>query len=51
LATKDQAFVWLEKAQSEKSNNLGYIKVDHLLDGLHTDYRYLAMLKKMGLPQ
>jgi tetratricopeptide (TPR) repeat protein len=51
LGDKDQTFAWLEKAYSEKSNRLGYLKVLHQLDGLHSDPRYVALLKKMGLPQ
>ena len=51
LGDKDQAFAWLEKAYPEKSNSLEYIKVDHRADGLHSDPRYAALLKKMGLPQ
>jgi hypothetical protein len=51
VGDKDQAFAWLDKAYSEKSNGLGYIKIVHQLDGLHSDPRYVALLKKMGLPQ
>jgi len=47
----DQAFAWLEKAYLEKSNSLSYIKVIHQLDGLHSDPRYAALLKKMNLPE
>jgi hypothetical protein len=50
LGEKDQAFTWLEKAYSEKSNAIGYIKVMHRMDGLRSDPRYTALLKKMGLP-
>jgi serine/threonine protein kinase/tetratricopeptide (TPR) repeat protein len=48
---KDQAFAWLEKAYSEKSDGLGYIKLNSELDSLRSDPRYVALLKKMGLPQ
>jgi len=51
LGDRDQAFAWLEKAYLEKSNNISYIKATHQLDGLHSDPRYAALLKKMGLPQ
>jgi serine/threonine protein kinase/tetratricopeptide (TPR) repeat protein len=51
LGDNDQAFSWLEKAYSEKSNFIGYIKVNHALDGLHSDPRYADLLKRMGLPQ
>jgi serine/threonine protein kinase/tetratricopeptide (TPR) repeat protein len=51
LNDKDQAFTWLEKAYSEKSDLLGFIKVAPELDRLHSDPRYVALLKKMNLPQ
>jgi eukaryotic-like serine/threonine-protein kinase len=51
LGDKDQAFTWLERAYAEKSNGLGYVKVDRQLDGLHSDPRYATFLKKMNLPQ
>ena len=51
LGKKDEAFAWLDKAYAEKSNSLAYIKVIPQFDGLQTDPRYAALLKKMGLPQ
>ena len=51
MGDKDQAFAWLDKAYAEKSNALGYIKSVPELDGLHSDPRYIALLKKMGLQQ
>ena len=51
VGDRDQAFAWLQKAYLEKSNNLSYIKVMPQLDGLRSDPRYAALLKKMGLPQ
>ena len=51
LGDKDQAFVWLEKAYSEKSDAISYIKADPDADSLRSDPRYAALLKKMGLPQ
>jgi tetratricopeptide (TPR) repeat protein len=51
VGDKDQAFAWLDKAYAEESNGLGYIKAWQQLDGLHSDPRYVALLKKMGLPQ
>ena len=48
---KDQAFTWLEKAYAEKSDRLGWVKVDLRANSLHSDPRYAALLKKMGLPQ
>jgi TolB-like protein/Tfp pilus assembly protein PilF len=51
VGDKDQAFAWLDKAYAEKSNALGYIRSVPELDGLRSDPRYTALLKKMGLPQ
>jgi eukaryotic-like serine/threonine-protein kinase len=51
LGEKDQAFLWLEKGYAEKSDLSGYLKVDWRADGLRSDPRYAALLKKMGLPQ
>jgi serine/threonine protein kinase/Tfp pilus assembly protein PilF len=51
LGEKDQAFAWLEKAYSEKSDRISYIKEDNDADSLRSDPRYVALLKKMGLPQ
>jgi serine/threonine protein kinase/Tfp pilus assembly protein PilF len=51
VGDKNQAFLWIEKACAEKSNRVAWIKVDHRADNLHSDPRYTALLKKMGLPQ
>ena len=51
LDDKDQAFAFLEKAYVEKSDLAGYIKNIAALDKWHSDPRYVALLKKMGLPQ
>lgn len=51
LGDKDQAFVWLDKGYAEKSNLMVWIKVVPELDGLRSDPRYIALAKKIGLPQ
>ena len=51
LGDKDQAIAWLEKGYAEKSNLMVWIKVVPELDSLHSDPRYIALLKKIGLPQ
>ena len=48
---KDQAFAWLEKGYKEKSEAMQYVKTAHPLDSLHSDPRYIDLLKRMGLPQ
>jgi serine/threonine-protein kinase len=49
LGNKDKAFDWLEKGYKEQNSNLGYLKVDPMWDNLHSDPRYTAMLKRIGL--
>ncbi len=50
LGDNDQAFQWLEKAYREHVISLFWLKVDPRYDGLRSDRRYTALLKKMGLP-
>jgi serine/threonine protein kinase/tetratricopeptide (TPR) repeat protein len=49
LGDKGKAFEWLEKGYEEHNSNLQYLKVDHEWDNLHSDPRYNALLKKIGL--
>ena len=51
LGDKDEAFVWLDKAYAEKSYGIQFIKVAKHAEGLRSDPRYAALLKKMGLSQ
>jgi TolB-like protein len=48
---KDKAFEWLERAYQQRDGGLSEIKVDLLLDHLHADPRFNALLKKMNLPE
>jgi serine/threonine protein kinase/Tfp pilus assembly protein PilF len=48
---KDQAFVWLEKAVAEKSDQIVWIKIEARAAGLRSDPRYAALLRKMGMPR
>jgi tetratricopeptide (TPR) repeat protein len=50
LGEKDQTFEWLSKALEERSGFLVYIKCDRRFDGLRSDPRYEALLKRVGLP-
>ena len=47
---KAQAFTWLEKAYSARSNSLTALKVDHVYDPLRGDPR-LQDLRRVGLLQ
>jgi tetratricopeptide (TPR) repeat protein len=48
---KENAFAWLEKAAAQKSAIFAYTKVDPSYDSVRSDPRFLALLKRMGLPQ
>jgi serine/threonine-protein kinase len=50
LGDNNQAFEWLNKAYEERSHFLVYIKCDRRFDGLRSDPRYEALLKRIGLP-
>ncbi|MBE3110809.1 MAG: hypothetical protein IMZ46_09920 [Acidobacteria bacterium] len=50
LGEKNQALEWLSKALEERSGFLVYIKCDRRFDGLRSDPRYEALLKRIGLP-
>jgi serine/threonine-protein kinase len=50
LDEKDLAFTWLEKAYEERSFLLSNIKAEPRMDSLHSDPRFQAMLRRIGLP-
>jgi TolB-like protein/Tfp pilus assembly protein PilF len=47
---RDAAFNWLERAHAQHDGVLVQLKFDPLLAQLHSDPRFAAMVKKMGLP-
>jgi len=49
LGEKDQAFAWLDKAAGERFAVLCSVKVDPVFDSLHSDPRFAALLRRMGL--
>jgi serine/threonine protein kinase len=49
LGKKERAFELLEKAYEGRSAYISLLKVDPLFDNLHSDQRYISLLKKMGL--
>ncbi len=49
LGDKNQAFEWLEKAFAAREGRMTLIKVDPLLDDLHSDPRFTDLLKRVGL--
>ena len=48
---KDKAFEWLERAYQQRDGGLSEVKVDLLLDRLHGDPRFKALLEKMNLTE
>jgi len=48
LGDKDRVFEWLEEAYQERAMPTE-LQVDPLWDGLRSDPRFTALLKKMGL--
>jgi len=49
LGQKDKALDWLEKSYEERYPGMAILKGDAHFDGLHSDLRFTALLKKMGL--
>jgi len=44
------AFAWLDKSLAVRDPSLTSIKTDFLLNSLHPDPRWNALLMKIGLP-
>jgi len=51
LGDKDQTFQWLEKSCQNREPRITRVKVDPLLDNLHSDPRFADVLQCVGLPQ
>ncbi len=49
LGDKSQAFHWLEKAVEERSEQLVYLKVEPMADGLRSDPRFREVLRRIGV--
>lgn len=50
LQDHDAAFEWLEKAYEQRDIQLVSLKVDPTLDGLRSDPRFTALVRRVGLP-
>lgn len=51
LGEQDRAFEWLEKAFTQRDDNLLYLKVDPVWDSLRSDPRFADLLQRVGFPQ
>jgi hypothetical protein len=51
LGQKDLAFEWLDKAVDERSAHVVFLNVDPWYDGLRSDPRFAAIVRRVGLPQ
>jgi Tfp pilus assembly protein PilF len=49
MGNKDEAFAWLQRAYSERSNALTALKVDPIYDPLRGDPRFQELLRRAGL--
>jgi TolB-like protein/Tfp pilus assembly protein PilF len=47
----DLAFEWLESAYRQRDAGLMVVKSDVLLEGIRRDLRYVALMKRMNLPE
>lgn len=50
LGETDEALSWLEKAFEEHDVQLQFLKVDPTFDPLRSELRFVALLKRLGLP-
>ena len=50
LGDRDQALAWLEKAHVERSDYMAYLNREPMLDGLRSDPRFAALVRRVGLP-
>jgi hypothetical protein len=48
---RSHAFEWLDAAYAQNDGGLTILKIDPLLDKLHGDPRFAALLRKMNLPE
>jgi eukaryotic-like serine/threonine-protein kinase len=51
LGDKEQTFAWLDKARAERAGGLEPVKIVRALEPWHSDPRFIALLKDLGLPQ
>jgi serine/threonine-protein kinase len=50
LGDADAAFQWLERGYAERSSFMGWARADPAFVSLHSDPRWVPLLRRMGLP-
>jgi serine/threonine protein kinase len=50
MGDRDHAFEWLEKAYTQRSGRMEYIKTQDAFEAFHSDPRFKSLLQRMGLP-
>jgi tetratricopeptide (TPR) repeat protein len=51
LGERDLVFEWLERAYEDRSSWLTFLKVEPSFDKLHSDPRFVDLVKRVGLPK
>ena len=51
MGEKEQTFAWLDKAYDERSSWMPWLKIEPKWDSLHTNPRFTALLRRVGLTQ
>ncbi len=49
LGDRDSTMYWLEKAYDLRDSNLPWVRLFPMFDGIRSDPRYVALMKKLGL--
>ena len=42
--------MWLERSFEERTNNIAYLAVEPVYDGVRDNPRFQALLRRIGLP-
>jgi TolB-like protein/DNA-binding winged helix-turn-helix (wHTH) protein/tetratricopeptide (TPR) repeat protein len=50
LGNREQALDWLDKAYEARSDYMVYLTLEPMLDGLRSDPRFVALIRRVGLP-
>jgi TolB-like protein/lipopolysaccharide biosynthesis regulator YciM len=50
LGDRDQTFSWLERAYAERHDRMFLLKADPVFNALHSDPRFIDLMRRIGLP-